>query len=100
MRLTGGKLAEAHVESIQVGDKVQVVDDTGRIKNETVIYNDVFSPGQMRDLTRITLASGKEVTTTAHHMMCVWSTQGVQLKRADAVNIGDCFKTATGLELA
>jgi len=42
-------------------------------------------------LTKITLASGKTVTTTGHHMMVVKRDKTLVMRRADAVQVGDCF---------
>lgn len=84
MRQVADGFSEVTIDTIRLGDKVLAIDDMGMVSVETVIFFDTFSPSN-RLLTKITLASGKSVTTTEHHNMCVWTANGLDLKRADSV---------------
>jgi len=46
------------------------VDDLGKIEILHIVYTDFFD-AESRLLTKVTLSSGKSVTTTGHHMLSV-----------------------------
>lgn len=46
------------------------MDDLGKIEILHIVYTDFFD-AESRLLTKVTLSSGKSVTTTGHHMLSV-----------------------------
>ena len=83
-------MKETPIEEIKHGDEVLCVDDLGNIELAHIVYTDFFD-AESRILTKVTLSSGKSVTTTGHHMLSVFVDGKLKLQRADQIVVNQIF---------